>query len=302
MTETKNKKHNYGDIAVWILIILYAIAIVAFANNASFGTLILEITGCVLLLLHGKQRYGWGGVLSFIIITFVISTFFEDLSIRTGFPFGNYHYDLSGAPFAVPYIDQVPVVVGPIYIAMGYLAWTLGTIILDHADLHLDKKSNLVLLPLISAFIMVQFDLVQDPATSTFQGMWVWENGGGFFGVPLVNFLGWFLTCYVVMQMFTLFLAQKQNLIKRTTILTKKSYWLQPVILYGLIGISYIAQYVVNYDNHKVLTDLAGQTWTISTMYETAVTVMLFTMAYTVVLCLIHIFKKQPSSLSSIVS
>lgn len=291
---TETKKYNYSNIATWALIILYALAIILFAGDPKTGTGILELTGCVLLLLHGKKRYGWKGVIGFIIIAFVISTLLEDISIRTGFPFGNYHYDVSDAPFTIPYIDKVPIVVGPIYIAMGYLSWTLGTIILDHADLHLDQRINRFILPVISAFIMVQFDLVQDPATSTYQGMWVWENGGGFFGVPLVNFLGWYLTCYLVMQVFTLFLTRNKRIIKNSDqLLDDKKFWLQPTVLYGLVGFSYIAQYLVNINNNHHLLDLAGKTWTVSNLYETAVTVMLFTMFYTVTLALIHIFKKR---------
>ena len=285
------KKRDYSSIIIWLLIAIYAIAIFAFARSPLMGTNILEVVGVVLLLLHGAKRYGWKGILAFIIITYIISTASEDLSIHTGFPFGHYYYTTSGG---LPWwIDRVPVTVAPMYIAIGYISWTIGTVILDHMDLHLDNKVNRFLLPMLSAFVMVQFDLVQDPSTSTYAGIWIWQHAGGFFGVPLVNFLGWYLTCYVFMQIFALFLAKNNQLIKRTANLNDKKYWLQPIVVYGLVALSYVAQFLININNHKVLTDRVGHTWTVSNLYETAVLVMLFTMFYTVVLAFIRLFKQS---------
>jgi uncharacterized membrane protein len=51
--------------------------------------------------------------------------------------------------------------------------------------------------PAIASFIMVSWDLTIDPMMSTITGNWVWHNGGSYFGVPVSNFLGWYLTVYV---------------------------------------------------------------------------------------------------------
>ncbi|MEG3659786.1 carotenoid biosynthesis protein [Arenibacter palladensis] len=275
----------------WVLILLYFISNLIFVHDPKPATGILALAGCIFLVIHGVARYGWKGTGLFVVIAYTVSTFLEDLSIHTGFPFGNYHYDLSSAPFAVPFIDQVPVVVGPIYIAVGYLSWTIGSIIMNHADRHLDKKSNIFLLPMVSAFIMVQFDLVQDPSTSTYQGLWVWENGGGFVGVPLVNFLGWYLTCYLFMQLFTLVLAKNQKMIKTSGLVNKKSYWMQPIVLYLTIAFSYVTQYIYHIDNKTEIQDLAGNIWTVANLYEIAVTVMVFTMLYSSVLAIVNLYK-----------
>lgn len=34
-------------------------------------------------------------------------------------------------------------------------------------------------------------------------------NGGGYFGVPLINFLGWTFTVYLFMQVFALYLRNR---------------------------------------------------------------------------------------------
>jgi hypothetical protein len=59
---------------------------------------------------------------------------------------------------------------------------------------------------MISAFVMVQWDVVMDPSGSTLARAWVWYGGGGYFGVPLSNFLGWFLVTYLYYQAFSLLL------------------------------------------------------------------------------------------------
>jgi hypothetical protein len=52
---------------------------------------------------------------------------------------------------------------------------------------------------------MVSWDLTIDPMMSTINGSWVWHNGGSYFGVPVSNFLGWYLTVYVFFQCFALY-------------------------------------------------------------------------------------------------
>ena len=39
---------------------------------------------------------------------------------------------------------------------------------------------------------MVGWDLIFDP-TEVSRGLWVWEKSGWYYGIPIENFLGWFL-------------------------------------------------------------------------------------------------------------
>ncbi len=302
---------NFGkksDIVRWIMCVVYLISVIVFAGKPGYGTGIVATCGLLFCLLHGPKRYGMKTTLIFLVMAYAISTFMEDMSIRFGFPFGNYHYNadyLISDDFTqgmLPYIDQVPFQVGIMYIAMVYFSWTIACIILDHADRRLDSNLNLVALPAVGAFIMCQFDLVQDPVTSTYDGIWIWENGGGVFGVPLVNFLGWYLTAFIIMFCFALYLRHCPQAMRNTKEQERKGFWVQPVILYFLIGFSYICQYVYQYLNNAsaVVTDLGGTTWSVLSMHENSVTVMVFTMLYTCLLAVIHILQmKAPKEKSS---
>ncbi len=292
-----------SNVIGWVMCAVYLVSVIAFAWWPGMGTGIIAACGTVFIFLHGSRRYGAKGCIAFVIIAYVISTIMEDLSIRTGFPFGNYYYNddyvikESATTIMtqgdIPHIDMVPMQVGLMYIAMCYLSWSLASVILDHADRHLDRRSNRVALPAIAAFIMCQFDLVQDPVTSTYDGIWIWERGGGVFGVPCVNFLGWYLTAFLIMFVFAEWLAHHPQLQRTTPELKTRGYWLQPVLMYLTIGFSYVCQFVYQYlyNADGVVTDLSGTTWSTLDIHEAALTIMVFTMLYSGVLALIKVLQ-----------
>ena len=168
-------------------------------------------------------------MLIFFSLSFAITWSTESLSIATGFPFGQYAYtDLLGDK-----LGQVPLMIMPAYFFVGYLAWTMGCMLLGEAgffaplDAHQTtfgwrmrifvwlkirhtiwlKKRNIVLVPLVASVLMVFWNACFDPIMSTVEGNWIWKNGGPYFGVPISNFFGWFVTVYLVFQCFALYLA-----------------------------------------------------------------------------------------------
>src|SRR6266567_6263396 len=99
-----------------------------------------------------------------------------------------------------PKLFLVPLLIGPAYFGTGYLAWVLATVLIGDVR---PKGSwfTTFAVPFIASFMMVAWDLSMDPTSSTIQHLWIWEQGGGYFGVPLTNFLGgsspcmWFSSC-----------------------------------------------------------------------------------------------------------
>lgn len=39
-----------------------------------------------------------------------------------------------------------------------------------------------------------------DTITATVNKVWILEDGGSYFGVPISNYLGWFLVVYIFLQ------------------------------------------------------------------------------------------------------
>lgn len=95
--------------------------------SAGIGGGVLLLAQTVLLtvftLLHGSRRYGWRAILVYYAVTLLVSNSLENLSVLTGFPFGNYHYTTG------PQLFLVPLAIGPFYAAIGYLAWTIATLL-----------------------------------------------------------------------------------------------------------------------------------------------------------------------------
>jgi putative membrane protein len=190
---------------------------------------ILIVVPLAFALLHGAVRYHWSGILIFLVMCLVVSNVLENTSILTGFPFGHYYYT-SGLG---PKLFLVPLLIGPAYFGTGYLAWVLSTVLIGDVR---SKGSwfTTFAAPFIASFMMVAWDLGMDPTSSTIRHLWIWEQGGGYFGVPLTNYLGWFFTVYVFFQLFALSLRLRKASRDREELTLPRSYYAQAIVMYAV--------------------------------------------------------------------
>lgn len=289
--------------ALWILTIL---TVAAFAVKTAVTPLtssgievpavLSAVSGIAMVLLivfvfwHGARRYGAAGILTFFVITMIISNIFENLSISTGFPFGHYHYADQGVPF----LFQVPISIGPAYFAWGYLSWVIALTILGRGDERTRTVGGTIALPIVSAFVMVMWDVVMDPLNSTVSGMWIWHDGGGYNGVPLSNYLGWFLTVWLIYQAFALVLHVRPALVRAQEAL---GFWSMPVLLYGVTALSYVLG--VAFIRDATVTDATGRQWSIAMLWETASIIGLFTMVFVTVLAGMALLRRRQEERTS---
>ncbi len=194
------------------------------------GSQVLAQCAVALAVIQGSRRYGWRLLIAFFVICYVVSSFWETLSVLTGFPFGNYTYTL------MPQLFNVPVIIGVTYFGIGWVSWMVTNAILDRPDERLDLRTrveriNAFALPLLSGALMSMWDLGADSLISTVRGVWIWEDGGGVFGAPFTNYIGWWFVTWSFFQIFTLVLAFRQTRRPAGTheILPQVSY-LQPVL------------------------------------------------------------------------
>ena len=249
---------------LWTLVILYAAARVsqAYPNRIPMVAIVAlhVIPPLLFALVHGALRYGVRGILVFIGLCLVIGNLFENLSILTGFPFGHYHFtDVMG-----PKILQVPILLGLAYIGIGYISWTLGFLIVRGPLTGL----RILTTPLVAACVMVAWDLSMDPIWSNFVHGWVWHDGGSYFGVPISNFLGWYLTVYLIYQSFSLYLS-------RQPAPPARDYWQLPVVFYG---ISAAGNLLVTAPPAQVVVDANGTVWSVSGILTASALVSIFVM------------------------
>jgi uncharacterized membrane protein len=260
---------------LWVLVVLLAVA--RLATTAFSPSLLIPVVlaGAVFALIHGAMRYGWRGILTFLVICLVVSNVLENTSILTGFPFGHYHYTGGGKLFLVP------LYIGVAYFATAYLAWMLAIVLIGDVRRQ-GSWFTTVAVPVIASAAMVMWDLTIDPTASTIHHNWIWEQGGGYFGVPLTNFVGWFFTVYVFLQLFALFVRFRRGGDEESQALPS-SYYAQAIITYAVVGVSAVLSYLV-FSGNTLVTDAAGAVWQTRSIAEAEATVSIFTMIFVSVL------------------
>jgi putative membrane protein len=274
--------------ALWYLtaVVLLGLLVSAFVPGIRLPLIVAQVG---FALLHGARRYSWRAIGVFVAAGLVISNILENLSIQTGFPFGHYHYTGGGKIFQVPWF------IGPAYLATGYLAWVVATVLLG--DVRRDSPwLTTIGTPIIGAFAMTAWDLALDPGASTINHAWIWEHGGGFFGVPLVNFLGWTFTVYLFMQAFALYLRRRGPLPAAQPDRATASD-LQGVLLYAATTISFFTKFFTG--ERTTVTDALGTTWRTGDIYETSVLLTVYGMVFIALLALLRIAQRRTTAAAS---
>ncbi len=225
------------------------------------------IPAALFALWHGAAAYRLRGIAVFVVICLVIGNGFENLSILTGFPFGHYYFTgLMG-----PRLLRVPIFLGLAYVGMGYVSWTLGRLLVAGTRPRF-TGSEIVTVPLAAGFVMVAWDLSMDPIWSTVMRAWIWLRGGAYFGVPVSNFLGWYLTIYVIYQLFSLYLRKRASDGGPVT----AGHWRLAVVFYA---VSALGNLVLLADGGTSLaTDATGAVWKISSIVAASALVSIFVM------------------------
>src|SRR5881296_278450 len=281
-TPTRNDKLT--NVVLWSLVMAYVVASilrVILPNINTFPTILLLFP---FTLIHGMKRYPWKGIAIFIVITLIVSGIMENLSILTGFPFGHYYYtDALG-----PKVTLVPILIFPSYIAFGYLAWVLSILIVGGV-----RRGSTILttiaVPLVASFMMVAWDISLDPIASTINQTWIWTQGGGYFGVPISNFLGWSLTVYVFFQLFALYLGKRgSDDLSRALPIT---HYLQIILVYMATGVGFVIDHLVSINMQ--VTDAVGHVWQTRDIYETSAISAIYTMIFVSILALVILFRDQ---------
>jgi uncharacterized membrane protein len=285
MRSIRKTIHRFAPrIFLWALLAPCLVAIIGFACEPSPEGQIVAAGGIGISFGLAVWMQGWRGACMMVAACLAVTFCMENIGVATGLPFGHYHF-LVASNF--PHIGTIPIIVGPLYFGIGYLAWTIASILLDEADCHLEQRFNLVALPIVAAFVMVQWDLVMDPPSATLGHAWIWHNGGGYFGVPLSNYFGWYLTVWMFFQAFALMMRRWPALFSRPEFRFRRDVQLVAVLLYLAIGLSIITPYLMT--TGGTVLDQTGWPWRVKDVRESAVIVMAFSMVPTAILALLRL-------------
>lgn len=234
--------------------------------------------------IHCIKRYGMVTFLVFLGIAFVIGNIYENGSIATGFPFGDYHYTDSLGPKFI----FTPWIINIAYFQMLYLVWTLTNTIISHYDNRLQGKWILVQ-AIVAMFIMCMWDLVIDPYMSTVSGHWEWEAGGSYFGVPMSNYLGWHLCTFTMFLLWGLWTSRKGATKETPAWTLSKGNQLMILVCYFAWPLAYILMSVF-VDPTLTCVAFDGTTWNVADIITGCTTAGLDGMVFVAAFVLIKHF------------
>lgn len=169
--------------------ILFQISWVLVSGNTRTAFTILTVTLFFLTsATHAYLNRGVTWTAAFLGITLTFGWLIEVIGTLTQFPFGDYRYsDALG-----PALLGVPIVIP--------MAWSMMSYPVLLAAQRLSTTGLGV--SVIGGWLMFSWDLFLDPQMVG-EGYWVWQRIGwhlpGIDNIPLQNFLGWFLSAFILM-------------------------------------------------------------------------------------------------------
>jgi putative membrane protein len=247
---------RWRSFTIWGLLLLYVLARICQLYADRLPSLLIVvlhvIPPAIFALAHGSAVYGRKGIWMFVAFCLGFGTLAESASLRTGFPFGRYYFtDVMGPKFF-----QLPLLLALAYLGIGYVAWTVALLILGDTGKPI-RGARLLALPLLATVIIAAWDLSMDPDWSTLDHAWIWRDGGGYFGVPVSNFFGWFFTAFFYYQAFALYCGANSIV---TPPSKQHRFWLPAILLYAACALGNLLILRLPMAP-PVVTDPAGKQW-----------------------------------------
>ena len=214
-----------GVITAWLLtmiatpISMWVLGDEVFPFMASLGVA-MQLAAVVVSLRLG---WSWRRILGTLAVIAVFTWAIERLGSSRGIPFGEYSYTQA----IQPQLGGVPVIIPLAWAMMLIPAWAVSQAILEPSRGRLGRAYPLVF-AVLSGLAFTAWDLYLDPQMVS-RGLWVWEAGGSYFGIPWSNYLGWWLASSLLT-----FLLRPRNLPVGPLLMIYSLTWLFQAIGLGV--------------------------------------------------------------------
>ena len=219
----------------WLLSLVLALAItsvvdaLAYKNVPAWLTPVNTVLTFAVAFLHAGQRLGWRRAGLLLVVVFIVGITFESAGVSTGIVYGPYHYTDKLGP---KLLGLVPVLIPIAWFMMMYASLTIADLIIPHGLMRASTRRWVV--AAAGGVAMTAWDLAMDPLMVA-GGNWVWDTQGAYYGVPLQNFWGWWLTTFVALFIFQA-LAVELHIATPAQMETVPQVW--AIFIYLIIGSS----------------------------------------------------------------
>ncbi|MDP2873793.1 MAG: carotenoid biosynthesis protein [bacterium] len=189
----------------------------------------------ILLVLHSLLTLSAVRAIFFIVLASFTGWLMEVWGLSSGIFFGG-QYVYKPNQVALLNVPVSVVLYWAVFIYTGYCVVNSFVYWLDKQKPSRHQK-NLWLLPLailLDGWLVVAIDLFMDPLQVQL-GNWRWLEGGPYFGVPIGNFIGWFIVTIIVtgiFRTFEYFFSQKETKYD-------KAVYIMPVLGYGALATTF---------------------------------------------------------------
>jgi lycopene beta-cyclase len=176
-----------GALIVFWVLTMIALPIIRHTASESFfyGSVSFSVLAqAVVVLALVQVAWGWPRTVQTLLIIAVLTWLVEAVGSATGLPFGQYSYTDN----LQPQLAHVPLIIPLAWFMMLPPAWAIAQKV---------AGTNRLAFILVSAAALTAWDLFLDPQMVAWD-LWVWEQPGGYFGIPWLNYGGWFLTAVVL--------------------------------------------------------------------------------------------------------
>ncbi|MFH0791746.1 MAG: carotenoid biosynthesis protein [bacterium] len=173
----------------------------------------------------------------FILIGMIVGTVMEHFGLKYGVIFGGeYVYSMSfPAIFTVP----LPVVLfWPVFIYTSY-SLVNSFLVWFRKNKPSRLKGNwltVIFLVVCDGLLVTAIDLFMDPL-QVIDGNWSWIGGGAYYGIPVGNFIGWFVVAFITSGLF----RTLEYFFPRNESGVSKIIYLIPVLGYGTLSLFFTA-------------------------------------------------------------
>jgi uncharacterized membrane protein len=181
------------------------------------GTVMLRpyvFTFLAVYLFLAITTIGWRRTVLFTTVAYILAFLCEYSSIHNGFPFGLYQY-ISETKEKELWIAGVPFMDSLSFTFLSFVSFELAVLLrsplkVNRSDLQvisLEPVRSSWMTTLLAGLLMMYLDIVIDPVAlqgeKWFLGkIYYYPNGGSYFGVPISNFIGWFITCVLIVRVY----------------------------------------------------------------------------------------------------
>jgi len=187
----------------------------------------------ILMVFHSFITLSPKRAIFFIAIGMTVGTIMEYLGLKYGVVFGGgYEYHMPH-----PTIFTVPLPVVMFWPVFMYTSYCLVNSFLIWFKKNKPSRLNgpwslLILLVIFDSLAVTAIDLFMDPL-QVISGNWSWISGEGYYGIPIGNFIGWFIVAFIssgIFRAFEYFFPGNKNNVS-------KIIYLIPVLGYGILSI-----------------------------------------------------------------